>query len=354
MSGTTLLHITDSLAYGGAERLLHGAIHAMPQHRHLLVHLHPQNDFSDPPFQAEIHCLHYSGRSSIPRILRQLRRLIRKHDIRLVHSHLFLSTLLARLACPRDVRLISSYHSLLHDPEGPQYSSLQLRLDRWSYRRRFHSVFVSKTVQDCIAPQLGIKGNFSLLPNYVEDVFFQEKAFPDAERRPFRLLLVGSFRPERNHQLVIDLLKDWPEAPVQIDFYGKGPLESALQAQAENIPQIRFCGFEAHIAPIMSSYDMLLAPSRYEGFGLAVAEAMAVGLPVLAAEIPAFREVCGDAALYFNPLSAASLHERLQAVLAGKVELAWHARQGNKAAERFRKQPYIEALDALYLNAKPL
>ncbi len=42
-------------------------------------------------------------------------------------------------------------------------------------------------------------------------------------------------------------------------------------------------------------------PSVYEGFGLPPLEAMACGCPVLASDIPVIREVCNDAAQYFNP-----------------------------------------------------
>lgn len=281
-------------------------------------------------------------------MIRQLRRLIKAHDVKLVHSHLLFSTLIARLACPKPVQLISSYHSLLHDKTSPQYSRQLLLLDRFTYRKRFHTLFVSETVKNCIAPQVGIKDNFTVLPNYIEDIFFEEKAQPNFSRRPLRCLVIGSFRPERNHQLLIDLLRLWADAPIQINMYGKGPLEAELKAQADGLPQLRFCGFEANIAPVMASCDMLLAPSRHEGFGLAVGEAMAAGLPVLAADISAFREVCGDAAMYFNPLQAESLKERLKAVLAGEVDRAFYAQKGRKAAERFQKESYLNALDAWY------
>lgn len=57
-------------------------------------------------------------------------------------------------------------------------------------------------------------------------------------------------------------------------------------------------------------------PSFYEGFGLPPLEAMACGCPVIASTAPAVREVCGDAALYFDPHRPEELAQRLREFFA--------------------------------------
>ncbi len=80
----------------------------------------------------------------------------------------------------------------------------------------------------------------------------------------------------------------------------------------------------------------VLAPSRYEGFGLVPLEALAAGALVVASDIPAHREVLGDAVTYFPPgdvLSAVSSLRR--AFLAGDAERERRAAAGRARASRF-------------------
>ena len=57
-----------------------------------------------------------------------------------------------------------------------------------------------------------------------------------------------------------------------------------------------------------------VSASLMEGFGLPPFEAMSASCPVILSDIPSFKEVCKDAALYFDPLNIKSLNEKLQFV----------------------------------------
>lgn len=67
----------------------------------------------------------------------------------------------------------------------------------------------------------------------------------------------------------------------------------------------------AELASLYRAAVCLLFPSFYEGFGLPALEAMAHGCPVVASDIPALREVCGDAAVYCNPHDPSDIAERI-------------------------------------------
>jgi glycosyltransferase involved in cell wall biosynthesis len=68
---------------------------------------------------------------------------------------------------------------------------------------------------------------------------------------------------------------------------------------------------DAELRALYEAALCLVFPSRYEGFGLPPLEAMACGCPVVAAHAGAVPEVCGDAALWFDPAAPATLAEQL-------------------------------------------
>lgn len=88
-------------------------------------------------------------------------------------------------------------------------------------------------------------------------------------------------------------------------------------ARQHDAPWLRFAGFvsDGELATLYSRTTALVFPSRYEGFGLPVLEAMSAGAPVVCADASSLPEVAGDAALYFDPLDHRALATQLTRLL---------------------------------------
>lgn len=88
-----------------------------------------------------------------------------------------------------------------------------------------------------------------------------------------------------------------------------------------------------HLHALYRACDLFVCPSYAESFGHPLVEAMASGVPVLAADLPVHREVCGDAALYFDVFD-----ERALAAQAARVlrESALHAQLRERGQRRSR------------------
>jgi len=134
-------------------------------------------------------------------------------------------------------------------------------------------------------------------------------------------LYVGRLSAEKGPQL---LLRAWKDAKLSIPLrlIGDGPLRQDLAREKENagLSAIEFNGSLAKdsVLEAMKAACFLVAPSEcYENFPLAVAEAFACGVPVIAARLGALAEIVRDGmtGLHFEPGNAEDL--------ASKVEWAW-------------------------------
>lgn len=106
------------------------------------------------------------------------------------------------------------------------------------------------------------------------------------------------------------------------------------QAHADRIELVSDLPFSRLVARVQGA-QCAVQPSLHEGFGLPALEAMAAGVPVLAARAAAMPEVCGDAALYCDPLSEDDIAQALLR-LAGDADL----RAGLVAAGRARVREF--------------
>jgi glycosyltransferase involved in cell wall biosynthesis len=124
--------------------------------------------------------------------------------------------------------------------------------------------------------------------------------------RPYFLML-GTIEPRKNHALILDVWEALPDPPGLVIAGRRGWADAALLARLDavktRLPQvIEAPGLaDPAVAALMRDAAALLFPSLAEGFGLPPVEALALGTPVLAADLPVLREVLGSNAVYLPP-----------------------------------------------------
>ena len=93
---------------------------------------------------------------------------------------------------------------------------------------------------------------------------------------------------------------------------------------------------DAHLRDLYETCSCLMFPSTSEGFGLPLAEAMGMGVPCVASDIPIFRELAGDAARYFDPRSPEAAADAIAATLNDPDAAETRGARGAvRAQERF-------------------
>ncbi|MCG3203803.1 MAG: D-inositol-3-phosphate glycosyltransferase [Elusimicrobia bacterium] len=127
-------------------------------------------------------------------------------------------------------------------------------------------------------------------------------------------LYVGNLRASKNTPFLIraysHLLKNNPLLPPLV-LAGKNSLPPQ---EIPHLPQnVRLLGSvpQGDLPALYSGASVFVFPSLYEGFGIPPLEAMACGTPVIASRVASIPEVCGEAALYFDPHSEKGLEDVL-------------------------------------------
>jgi glycosyltransferase involved in cell wall biosynthesis len=90
--------------------------------------------------------------------------------------------------------------------------------------------------------------------------------------------------------------------------------------------------------------DIFVYPSMIESFGHPLLEAMASGLPVVAADVPVNRELCGDAALYFSPFDDADCAHKIGLVINDAELRRRLAEEGLRRVEKFSWSSHVQVL----------
>lgn len=144
--------------------------------------------------------------------------------------------------------------------------------------------------------------------------------------------LIGAVSRIR-HEKGIDVLLDAFVAVsgARLLIVGDGPDRAALEKRAT--PNVEWAGqqpWERAIA-LMKGMEIVVVPSRFEGFGLTAAEAMAAGRAVVASDVDGLREVVGDAGVLVPAGDAAALAAALKRLLEDVDE---RAALGRKARQR--------------------
>lgn len=151
------------------------------------------------------------------------------------------------------------------------------------------------------------------------------------------LLMVGTLEPRKMHAQALDAAEQLWRDDVDVNLVIIGKPGWMTEALAARLEQHAEAGARLFWLPRASDETLqqlyrrasgLLAPSVAEGFGLPLIEAAQYGLPLIARDIPVFREVCGEHAYYFQARDGAQLAQALQQWLALHAQGAAPASHG--------------------------
>jgi glycosyltransferase involved in cell wall biosynthesis len=225
-----------------------------------------------------------------------------------------IQSVLAKLWC------LAHPHSrlIISGQSGP---GLDDRLNLWCFPNRFIALTTS---QSRWAKSANPLASVSLIPNGVDLAKFNPHVKPAALKLPHPIILyVAALEPIKRHNLLIQAVA---QTPASLLLIGQGSLTDQIQTQANNLLKNRFkiMHFPYDQMPgVFSASDLFVYPTApYESFGIAILEALATGLPVVATDDPIRREIVGDAGWFADPQNPSVFAATIKLALSSKPRLA--------------------------------
>lgn len=278
--------------------------------------------------------------------IRFLRRSLRLHRPCLIHTHVGADQWM-RCARPSGLPWLITAHN---DDKDDSLARHWLR--RLAFREATAVACVSQAVRRYVKKEFFVPADrLSVIPNGLD-----MQALPYRGHRPFHdipvLVTVGRLVQQKNHTTLLRGLAA-VRRPWKLLIAGDGPLRSSLERLANHLGiqgRVHFLGVVPRVDRVLFSADIFCFPSRWEGQGLALLEAAAVGVPIVASRLPVFRETFSPHMMSFvDPVSPDAWTRAMEDALAEPSLLLRRSGAAQRAVwDRHAVEPMVRAYASLY------
>ena len=241
--------------------------------------------------------------------IRELKTIVEKGDYDIVHCHTPIAAMCTRLACKKfrknGLRVIYTAHGF-HFYSGAPFKNWMMYYPVEVFCSRYTDVLLTINQEDYdIAKRKMRAKSIEYIPGPGVDIHkFRNASVDKTSKRSelgipadsFLITSVGELNTNKNHEIIIRAIATLNEN-IHYVIAGIGTLDNYLLDLSRNLgigDRVHLLGFRNDIAEIYKASDLCCFPSKREGLGLAAIEAMAAGIPVIAADSRGTREFIVD------------------------------------------------------------
>ncbi len=244
-----------------------------------------------------------------------------KFDV--IHSHaMFMAGVVANYVSERtNIPYFHTEHTsgFVFRPE--QYNTSDWQLVRRVYEQSVQCFFVSEFAKEKIMAASGLRtSNVSVLHNVVNPIFFENE---ECEKfGNFTFLTIGNFIALKNFDKIIEAWAEYIRSHTddKLIIVGDGPLKEDLINAVERYhltDSVKICPRQSRVetAHLMSQSHVVVSASSIETFGMTLAEAIAIGIPVIATDSGGVRDIVAPSTgILINNVSANDVASAMYAI----------------------------------------
>lgn len=281
-----------------------------------------------------------------------------KPDI--IHSHGFFPDLFSAFFLKKYKRVATSHNNPYHD-YSMKYQPLLAKLMIMLHFKAFKSMEKVVAISEYNNEVLSSKTDAILIYNGIsEDIYKEElnKSVLQDLRRQFNLpenksiiLSVSSLIKRKNVGVILKAFSESNLPNTILVIAGDGNLKQEYQDEYDKNKAIHFLGHVGNVVNLLQISDVLVSVSKSEGFGLNVAEAASVGLPLILSDLEPYKEQFLPSQLEDKRITFLPLDEKLVENLKNELELKVNNFAGlkmNKLQNKFTGKYMAKEYEKVY------
>ncbi len=293
-----ILQIIPSLKIGGAETMMCNLSCELAKQNHevVVVAFYETETFLNEKLKKSgVKVIGIDKKSGFNfKTLKIIKNIIKIEKPDVIHTHLYVLPYVWLVS--GKTKIVHTLHSIA----PKEQSGIGKKICQFIYKhsKKCTAVAISKMVKKSFDDEYNYNFKMPIIENGIDfDNILKKENYKFNDS--INIFHVGSLIPVKNHELMINSLKELTNKykNLKLNFYGGGYLLEELKnivSEGNLTDNIAFEGVKSNINEILKEGDIFILPSQHEGLPLSLLEAMAAGLPCIAANVGGIPDVIED------------------------------------------------------------
>ena len=282
----------------------------------------------------------------------RLRKFLHRKKFDIVYTHNTPCQLLTVLAAGKDApMLITTEHNTFNRRRNWRWYTA---IDRWMYGKYDYVICVGEKVKENLTTRLckNINStNIAVVPNGVDLKRFTDSVlYSSKKENEHIIIMVAAFRKQKDQPTLLRAMQYLPDN-YMLWLAGDGEQKKECKKLANTLSisrQVRFLGDRADVPQLLTTADVVVLSSHYEGFGLAIVEGMAAKKPVIASDVEGLHDIVAGAGLLFPHEDYKRLAELIQQVCKNKEYSSEVAARCRERAMQYDIENVVTGYEKIY------